>query len=104
MEVCRNKMSGKYFIVVKDYDDGSALMVNPLGRVAAFKKNLFKYHEETNERYLIDSGNVTQTMVEKYHVTQQHIDRELSDFIEELIEDMTPEDKKRLYRLLTSTP
>ena len=56
MEVCKNKASEKYFLLIEETDDGKLLLVIPNGEVKELDPPLFEDIEELDIDYCLNSG------------------------------------------------
>lgn len=66
MELIRNKVSGKYFIVLDDSREVDALVITPDGKVIWTEKHLFISEDTGGQNELRMDRYLTETQMEKY--------------------------------------
>ena len=72
MYVCKNKSSGKYFICVDEQEDGSALLITPLGDIKTLDLTLFQDHEVLASSYLLNSNLIDRKQLERYQAFRKN--------------------------------
>lgn len=66
MEVCKNKASGKYFLLIEETDDGKLLLVIPNGEVKELDPPLFEDTEELDIDYCLNTGLIASRQIDGY--------------------------------------
>jgi len=66
MEVCKNKASEKYFLLIEETDDGKLLLVIPSGEVKELDPPLFEDIEELDIDYCLNSGLIASRQFDGY--------------------------------------
>jgi len=66
MEIIRNKASGKYFIIISDYENGTGLMVTPQGEVKGLELHLFDSVEAVDPDGTFTGKLLSRPQIQKY--------------------------------------
>ena len=74
MEIVRNKASGKYFILITDYENGTGLMVTPQGELKRLEFHLFDSTETMDLGRGLDIGLLTADQVGKYNEYNKYLE------------------------------
>ncbi|MDD2271123.1 MAG: type I restriction enzyme HsdR N-terminal domain-containing protein [Desulfuromonadaceae bacterium] len=74
--VCRNKASGKHFILIDDLNDNDVLLISPEGVQIALRADLFDQPKDESLDYLLSYKLITAKQLEKYkeYESQQSCD------------------------------
>jgi Mg/Co/Ni transporter MgtE len=96
MEVCKNKISNRYFIFIEDTGNAETLLVTPEAQIKSLKGDLFEELEDQEENYLLQHNLVTEAQVQRVHEYY----KSRSDEIIDNFEEMSHYDQKRLLQAL----
>jgi len=66
MEIVRNKASGKYFILITDYENGTGLLVTPQGEVKRLELHLFDAAETIDPQGVFRDRLFSAEQIDKY--------------------------------------
>jgi hypothetical protein len=123
MEIYQNKISGKYFIWLKETDRGEVLFISPNCSIISLKLSLFSEETEQGDfDSFLSVGKITKNQVETYKQynadrTNEIVERyremvadpdafdmeEKFDFVLEKIFKMPSEQKKEFYEQINSS-
>jgi hypothetical protein len=70
MQICRNKVSKKVFVLLEEEENNQAYFISPKGNIRLLNKNEFEeFYEETNVMYLKSYGVITN---EQYRINLRY--------------------------------
>ena len=66
MQICKNRISGKFFIYIEGESNGKASLVLPEGEIKSVKLSLFEEIEEGNGKDFLSNGFITDRQMKEY--------------------------------------
>lgn len=96
MEICKNKISNKYFSYIEVTGNAEALLITPEAQIKSLKLDLFGEVEEQDENYLLQNEILTKTQVKRFH---EYNKNRADDFIEKF-EELSTYDQERVLQKL----
>ena len=100
MEVCKNKRSNRYFIYIQNTGSGEVLLVTPEAQIKSLKSHLFEEIEEKEENYLIQSNLLSREQIQRLNDYKKNRSDEVVEHAIDMINELSPYDKKRLLEKL----
>jgi len=66
MEIVKNKVSGKHFIIINDNENGKGLMITPQGELKELELQLFDHVEAIDPEGTLVDRRLTADQIDKY--------------------------------------
>ena len=90
MDVCQNKITGKYFIYIQQTGAGEALLVTPDAKVLNLKIELFKEPHDIDQADITPDELLTRDQVQRLHDYNESRSDEVFELIQEHLEQLSP--------------
>ncbi len=96
MDVCRNKISNRYFIFIEDTGNGEMLLITPEAQVKSLKRDLFEELEDQEQSYLLQNKLISEAQVQRL---QEYQESRSDEFIENF-KELSSYDQKRVLKAM----
>ena len=104
MQVCKNRISGKYFIYIQDTGNHEALLVTPGAEVKSLSADLFNDLEDKEEDYLIDNGLIVGAQIQRFRQYEKDNSENTFENILYQFEQLSPYEQNRIREMLKNNP
>lgn len=82
MEVCKHKISGKFFIFLKEAGVENAVFVTPQNKIKTLNISQFSEVEDEDKDYLLSEGLITELQIKRFEqYKKDRADDEIENFI-----------------------